>query len=161
MVPLDYRLVNGDIVEILTTKAPHGPSRDWLTFVKTSTAREKIRQWFKKERREENVSKGREMLDKEFRRLRQTSLASLKEESLLELARDFKFPTVDDFLAAIGYGELSGRTVVLRHADRDAPTSEEDGRGPAIPLTSAAALPSGEVRVHGVGNMLTLSLIHI
>jgi GTP pyrophosphokinase len=155
MVPLDYRLVNGDIVEILTTKAPHGPSRDWLNFVKTSTAREKIRQWFKKERREENVSKGREMLDKEFRRLRQTSLASVKEESLLELARDFKFPTVDDFLAAIGYGELSGRTVVLRHADGDAPTSEEDSRGPAIPLTSPAALPSGEVRVHGVGNMLT------
>jgi GTP pyrophosphokinase len=155
MVPLDYRLVNGDIVEILTTKAPHGPSRDWLNFVKTSTAREKIRQWFKKERREENVSKGREMLDKEFRRLRQTSLASLKDEGVLELARDFKYSTVDDFLAAIGYGELSGRTVVLRHADRDVQSSEEDGRGPAIPLTSPAALPSGEVRVHGVGNMLT------
>jgi guanosine-3',5'-bis(diphosphate) 3'-pyrophosphohydrolase len=155
MVPLDYHLVNGDIVEILTTKAPHGPSRDWLNFVKTSTAREKIRQWFKKERREENVSKGREMLDKEFRRLRQTSLASIKDEGLLELARDFKFSTVDDFLAAIGYGELSGRTVVLRHADRDVQSSEEDGRGPAIPLTSPAALPSGEVRVHGVGNMLT------
>ena len=155
MVPLDYRLVNGDIVEILTTKAPHGPSRDWLNFVKTSTAREKIRQWFKKERREENVSKGREMLDKEFRRLRQTSLASLKDEGVLELARDFKYSTVDDFMAAIGYGELSGRTVVLRHADRDVQSSEEDGRGPAIPLTSPAALPSGEVRVHGVGNMLT------
>jgi GTP pyrophosphokinase len=155
MVPLDYRLVNGDIVEILTTKAPHGPSRDWLNFVKTSTAREKIRQWFKKERREENVSKGREMLDKEFRRLRQTSLASLKEEGLLDLVREFKFPTADDFLAAIGYGELSPRTVVLRHADRDVSTAEDEGRGPAIPLTSAAALPSGEVRVHGVGNMLT------
>jgi GTP pyrophosphokinase len=155
MVPLDYRLANGDIVEILTTKAPHGPSRDWLNFVKTSTAREKIRQWFKKERREENVSKGREMLDKEFRRLRQTSLAALKDEGLLELARDFKFPTVDDFLAAIGYGELSGRTVVLRHADRDAPTADEDGRGTTIPLTSPVAMPSGEVRVHGVDNMLT------
>ena len=155
MVPLDYRLVNGDIVEILTTKAPHGPSRDWLNFVKTSTAREKIRQWFKKERREENVTKGREMLDKEFRRLRQTSLTSLKEEGLLDLAREFKFPTPDDFLAAIGYGELSPRTVVLRHADRDVSTSEDDGRGPAIPLTSPAAQPSGEVRVHGVGNMLT------
>jgi GTP pyrophosphokinase len=154
MVPLDYHLVNGDIVEILTTKAPHGPSRDWLNFVKTSTAREKIRQWFKKERREENVVKGREMLDKELRRLRQTTLASLKEDGLLELARDFKFSTADDFLAAIGYGELSSRTVVLRHADRDTP-SEGDGHGLAIPLTSPAAVPSGEVRVHGVGNMLT------
>ena len=154
MVPLDYHLVNGDIVEILTTKAPHGPSRDWLNFVKTSTAKEKIRQWFKKERREENVVKGREMLDKELRRLRQTTLASLKDEGLLELARDFKFSTADDFLAAIGYGELSSRTVVLRHADRDVPT-EGDGRGLVIPLTSPTAVPSGEVRVHGVGNMLT------
>ena len=154
MVPLDYHLVNGDIVEILTTKAPHGPSRDWLNFVKTSTAREKIRQWFKKERREENVVKGREMLDKELRRLRQTTLASLKEEGLLELARDFKFSTADDFLAAIGYGELSSRTVVLRHADRDV-QEEGDSRGLVIPLTSPTAVPSGEVRVHGAGNMLT------
>jgi GTP pyrophosphokinase len=154
MVPLDYHLANGDIVEILTTKAPHGPSRDWLTFVKTSTAREKIRQWFKKERREENVSKGREMLDKEFRRLRQTTLASLRDDGLLDLARDFKFPTADDFLAAIGYGELSPRTVVLRHADSDG-RGAEDAHGSVIPLTAPAAQPSGEVRVHGVGNMLT------
>ncbi|MGA8015298.1 MAG: bifunctional (p)ppGpp synthetase/guanosine-3',5'-bis(diphosphate) 3'-pyrophosphohydrolase [Candidatus Dormiibacterota bacterium] len=154
MVPLDYRLQNGDIVEILTTKAPHGPSRDWLSFVKTSTAREKIRQWFKRERREENVSKGREMLDKEFRRLRQTPLASLKDDGLQDLAREFKFGTADDFLAAIGYGELSARTVVLRHADRES-TATEDGHGPAIPLTAPVAKPSGEVRVHGVGGMLT------
>jgi len=154
MVPLDYHLANGDIVEILTTKAPHGPSRDWLNFVKTSTAREKIRQWFKKERREENVSKGREMLDKEFRRLRQTTLAALKDDGLLELAREFKFSTADDFLAAIGYGELSPRTVVLRHADHDGRT-DDDGHGLVIPLTSPALAPSGEVRVHGVGNMLT------
>jgi GTP diphosphokinase / guanosine-3',5'-bis(diphosphate) 3'-diphosphatase len=154
MVPLDYRLQNGDIVEILTTKAPHGPSRDWLGFVKTSTAREKIRQWFKRERREENVTKGREMLDKEFRRLRQTPLAMLKDDGLLELAREFKFSTADDFLAAIGYGELSPRTVVLRHADREV-AAPEDGRGPSIPLTAPTPAPSGEVRVHGMGGMLT------
>ena len=154
MVPLDYRLANGDIVEILTTKGPHGPSRDWLNFVKTSTAKEKIRQWFKRERREENVTKGRELLDKEFRRLRQTPLASLKDEGLLDLAREFKYPNSDDFLAAIGYGELSARTVVLRHADREA-AAAEDGHGPAIPLTAPTAPPSGEVRVHGVGGMLT------
>jgi guanosine-3',5'-bis(diphosphate) 3'-pyrophosphohydrolase len=154
MVPLDYRLQNGDIVEILTTKAPHGPSRDWLGFVKTSTAREKIRQWFKRERREENVTKGREMLDKELRRLRQSSLASLRDEGLLELAREFKFTAADDFLAAIGYGELSARTVVLRYADHEVGMAE-DGHGLAIPLTSPPVPPSGEVRVHGLGGMLT------
>src|SRR4030081_3617605 len=67
MVPLDHVLENGDIVEVLTTKGLQGPSRDWLTFVKTSSAREKIRGWFKKERREENIQKGREQLDKRFR----------------------------------------------------------------------------------------------
>jgi len=153
MVPLDYHLQNGDIVEILTTKAPHGPSRDWLNFVKTSTAREKIRNWFKKERREENVSKGREMLDKELRRLRQTSLTAVKEDRLLELAKEFKLGSVDDFFAAIGYGDVSPRSVVLRQADRDAPAADGE-HGLAIPLTSSTA-PSGEVRVHGVGNMLT------
>ena len=81
MVPLDHRLENGEIVEVLTTKAPHGPSRDWLNFVKTSSAREKIRQWFKRERRDENIQKGREMLDKEFRRLRQMSLAASRTTS--------------------------------------------------------------------------------
>ena len=67
-------------------RAPHGPSRDWLNFVKTSSAREKIRQWFKRERRDENIQKGREMLDKEFRRLRQMSLSGVKDDQLLELA---------------------------------------------------------------------------
>src|SRR5438105_6248608 len=71
MVPLDYQLQNGDILEVLTSKGPHGPSRDWLGFVKTAGAAQKIRGWFKKERREENVSKGKELLDKEFRRMQQ------------------------------------------------------------------------------------------
>ncbi|MGI8847910.1 MAG: RelA/SpoT family protein [Candidatus Dormibacteria bacterium] len=152
MVPLDYRLQNGDIVEVLTTKAHHGPSRDWLTFVKTSSAREKIRSWFKKERREENVQKGRELLDKEFRRLRQTSLSSIKDDRLLELAKDFKMNTIDDFLAALGYGELSPRGVVLRFSDREAPTTDDHGL--SIPLTSTPR-PSGQVQVHGIGGMVT------
>src|SRR4029079_18326985 len=62
MVPLDYELKNGEIVEILTSKAPHGPSRDWLNFVKSASAKERIRKWFKSQRREENVDKGRDLL---------------------------------------------------------------------------------------------------
>ena len=133
MVPLDYKLENGDIVEVLTTKGAHAPSRDWLNFVKTSSAREKIRSWFKKERREENVQKGREQLDKEFRRLRQQSLTSLKEERLLELAEDFKFNTVDDFLAAVGYGDVSARGVVLRYSDRESPGRGQRDHRPGHP----------------------------
>ncbi|HEX6539060.1 MAG TPA: bifunctional (p)ppGpp synthetase/guanosine-3',5'-bis(diphosphate) 3'-pyrophosphohydrolase [Candidatus Dormibacteraeota bacterium] len=152
MVPLDHRLENGDIVEILTSKGPHGPSRDWLGFVKTSSAREKIRSWFKKERREENIQKGREALDKEFRRMRQIALSSLKDDQLTKLAAQHKFNLVDDFLAAVGYGDISARSVVLHFS--------EDGEQPSdtrllgIPLTSAPA-PTGLVRVHGHSDMLT------
>jgi guanosine-3',5'-bis(diphosphate) 3'-pyrophosphohydrolase len=155
MVPLDYHLQNGDIVEVLTTKGAHAPSRDWLNFVKTSSAREKIRSWFKKERREENVQKGREQLDKEFRRLRQQALNSLKEERLLELAEDFKFHTIDDFLAAVGYGDVSARGVVLRYSDRESPDQASETMVLGIPLTSTTPAANGHVRVHGMTDMLT------
>ena len=75
LVPLDYRLKNGDIVEIVTTKGEHGPSRDWLNIVRTSHAREKIRQWFKRKERDENIVHGRESLERELRRLARTSIA--------------------------------------------------------------------------------------
>ncbi|MHB8718085.1 MAG: RelA/SpoT family protein [Candidatus Dormibacteria bacterium] len=156
MVALDYRLQNGDIVEVLTTKAKHGPSRDWLAFVKTSSAREKIRSWFKKERREENVQKGREALEKEFRRLRQQALGSIKDDRMLELAQEFNYTTVDDFFAAVGYGDVSARGAVLRFSDReDPPVPDEGAPSIAIPITSNVA-PSGDVRVHGMSDMLTI-----
>ncbi len=156
MVPLDHVLENGDIVEVLTTKGPHGPSRDWLTFVKTSSAREKIRGWFKKERREENIQKGREQLDKEFRRMRQMALGSVSGDRMLELAHEFKFGTVDDFIAAVGYGDTSARSAVLRYTamEEGGPAEQRDDRVLNIPLTSTPR-PTGEVRVRGVGDVLT------
>jgi len=156
MVPLDHVLENGDIVEVLTTKGPHGPSRDWLTFVKTSSAREKIRGWFKKERREENIQKGREQLDKEFRRMLQLALGTVKDDRLLELAHEFKFGSVDDFVAAVGYGDISARSAVLRYTamEEGGPTEQRDDRVLTIPLTSTPR-PTGEVRVLGVGDVLT------
>lgn len=155
MVALDYQLQNGDIVEVLTTKSSHGPSRDWLNFAKTSSAREKIRSWFKKERREENVQKGRELLDKELRRLRQSALASVKEDELLQIAKDFKYTAVEDFFAAVGYGEISPRSVILRLvADEEkAPLGDSIGpKGSAIPLSPRSG---GMLRVKGVGDVLT------
>ena len=77
LVPLDYRLKNGDIVEIVTTKGEHGPSRDWLNVVRTSHAREKIRQWFKRKDRDENIVHGRESLERELRRLARTSIGAV------------------------------------------------------------------------------------
>ncbi|MGC8461198.1 MAG: RelA/SpoT family protein [Candidatus Dormibacteria bacterium] len=155
MVSLDYRLQNGDIVEILTSKNSRGPSRDWLSFVKTSSAKEKIRSYFKRERREENVQRGRELLEKELRRVHQMALNSIKEERWRQLLKEYPYSTVDDFLAAIGYGEVSARGVVLRFNSLDALDHGHDGVDDfGIPLTSSSA-PTGEVMVLGQGNMLT------
>jgi GTP pyrophosphokinase len=153
MVPLEQSLRNGDIVEILTSKAPHGPSRDWLKFVKTASAREKIRSWFKKERREENIVKGKELLDKELRRMQQRSLGALDDTRLLKLAQDFHFGTVEEFFAAVGYGDVTPNQVMVKLANVAAPT--EDGEFPQIPIV-AQMKPSGEVRVKGVRDVLTI-----
>ncbi|HYL07212.1 MAG TPA: bifunctional (p)ppGpp synthetase/guanosine-3',5'-bis(diphosphate) 3'-pyrophosphohydrolase [Candidatus Udaeobacter sp.] len=150
MVPLDYELQNGEIVEILTSKGPHGPSRDWLNFVKSASAKERIRKWFKSQRREENVAKGRDLLDKELHRMHRVSLADLPEPKLLEFANQHKFNTVDDFTAAIGYGDLSPHAVVMRMAlNLEAP-----GDLHTIPLIPQV-MPTPRVLVRGEKGILT------
>src|SRR6476469_1420717 len=114
LVPLDYRLKNGDIVEIVTTKAEHGPSRDWMNIVRTSHAREKIRQWFKRKDRAENVVHGRESLERELRRLARTSIQAVGLDRIAEVAKSYNHETVDDFFAAIGYGAIGAQAVVMR-----------------------------------------------
>jgi len=151
MVPLDYALQNGEIVEILTSKGPHGPSRDWLNFVKSASAKERIRKWFKSQRREENVAKGRDLLDKELHRMHRVSLADLPEPKLLEIASLQKFASVDDFLAAIGYGDLSPHAVVMRMAlSLDTPGADLRTI-PNIPQIQ----PSPRVLVRGEKGILT------
>src|SRR2546425_850403 len=152
MVPLDHALENGDIVEIVTSRGPHGPSRDWLSFVKTAGAAQKIRAWFKKERREENITKGKELLDKEFRRMRQRPIASLSEAQLLELAKEFRFNDLTDFYAAIGYGDVSPYAVLVKAAAGDQPDSS--GEFPLIPFVPQFK-PTGEVRVKGESGVLS------
>ena len=157
MVSLDYLLQNGDIVEILTTRSErHGPSRDWLNFAKTSSAREKIRQWFKRERREENVPRGRELLDRELRRMRGIPLSTVPQPRLLELAKEFRIPDLTDFFAAIGYGEVAARTIVLKFSAQEeaGATVSAPERSSAIPLTSRSA-PSGGVKVAGLADLMT------
>jgi (p)ppGpp synthase/HD superfamily hydrolase len=102
---------NGDIVEIITSKNAH-PSRDWLNVVATTSAKNRIRQWFKKERRDENIIRGREALEREMGR---TGLEQmLRSDKALEVAQKFNNQTVDDLLAAIGYGELGAMQVLNR-----------------------------------------------
>ena len=149
LVPLDYRLKNGDIVEIVTTKGEHGPSRDWLNVVRTSHAREKIRAWFKRKDRDENIVHGRESLERELRRLARTSISAVGLDKIAEVAHQFNYETVDDFYAAIGYGAVGGQTVVMRLGVVD------DGHSqlPTVAPPSQVARTGG-VRVKGVGDLL-------
>jgi guanosine-3',5'-bis(diphosphate) 3'-pyrophosphohydrolase len=151
MVPLDYALQNGEIVEILTSKAPHGPSRDWLNFVKSTSAKERIRKWFKSQRREENVAKGRDLLDKELHRMHRVNLADLPDAKLLEISNLHRFNTVDDFLAAIGYGDLSPHAVVMRMA---LSTDAAGGDLRSIPLIPNVQ-PTPSVLVRGEKGVLS------
>jgi len=148
LVPLDYRLRNGDIVEIVTTKAAHGPSRDWMNIVRTSHAKEKIRAWFKRQQRDENITQGRELLDRELRRLAHETLAGIDGAKLMEIAAQHRYRELDDFYAAIGYGAVSSASVVSKlEIHDDAAITLPEEAPPAAPSTTG-------VKVKGVGDLL-------
>jgi len=145
LVPLNYELKNGDVVEIMSTKGAKGPSRDWLNphlgSVKTSHAKEKIRQWFKRQERTENIERGRQILEKELRHLG----IKIEREELADL---FSYGSVDDFLAAIGYGGVTTHQIVLALAAQQEPPKVADEVALPKPVPSA-------VQVLGVGDLVT------
>lgn len=114
MVPLETKLTNGDIVEIVTTKTGNGPSRDWLNIVGSSDTKNKIRQWFKKEKREENIIKGREMLEKESKKLGYDWREITKGEKLSEIGKKFNIQTEEDLMAALGYGGVTTHGIMAK-----------------------------------------------
>ncbi len=148
LVPLDYKLKNGDIVEIVTTKSAHGPSRDWLNIVTTSHAKEKIRQWFKRQQRDENIAHGKQVLDRELHRLARTSLDKISAATLEELAESHNFKSIDDFYAAVGYGQVGAQQIVSRLGVVD------DVDEVALPQVAPPPTQRGGVRVRGVGDLL-------
>ena len=113
LVPLDYKLKNGDIVEVIVSKG-RGPNRDWLKLVKTEQAKNKIRQWFRKESRDENIQLGKSLLEKECKRYSYEPSDLLKTDKLLEAAKNFNIHTVEDLYAALGYGALQVTSVMVR-----------------------------------------------
>ncbi|TYZ26754.1 bifunctional (p)ppGpp synthetase/guanosine-3',5'-bis(diphosphate) 3'-pyrophosphohydrolase [Selenomonas caprae] len=104
LVPLEHKLKNGDIVSVITNKANNGPSRDWLNIVASSETRSKIRSWFKKEKREENIERGLELIKDEAKHLGYPPKVLMKEGRLLEVARKFNILSEDDLLATLGFG---------------------------------------------------------
>ena len=117
IVPLDHRVTTGEIIEVLTTSQPHGPSRDWLKLVKTSEARNKIRAWFKKEKRPENIEQGKAEFERELRRNFINLTNEEFEELVKTLAERQHCDTPDDFYAAIGYGGISVSRLMPRIKD--------------------------------------------
>ena len=117
IVTLDYKLQNGNIVEILTSSNSNGPSRDWINIVKTPNAKSRIRQWFKKERREENIQRGTEILEKEFKKLNISLKDSNVEKYMQQMTKRFNQPTVEDLIATIGYGGIIANHVVSKVRD--------------------------------------------
>lgn len=114
IVPLDYHLKNGDIVEVITSKQSNGPSRDWINVAGSSETRNKIKSWFKKERREENIAKGREMLEREVKRLGYDTKVMMTPEKLKEAGNKLRIDTDENLLATLGYGGVTLNTVMSK-----------------------------------------------
>lgn len=117
IVPLEYELQTGDRVEILTSQSGHGPSRDWLKMVITSEARSKIKQWFKKEKKEENIIKGKEILEKEAKKHGCVLSKLLKNEWLEPVLTRYGLHSTEDMFAALGYGGITVNQVFLKLFD--------------------------------------------
>lgn len=158
LVPLDTTLDNGDTVEILTSKSDTaGPSRDWLSFVKSPKARNKIRQWFSKERRTEAIEEGRDELTRAMRKRNLPVNTLLTPEALVGVADDLNFPNADAVFAAIGDGQVSTQNVIS-HLVKDAGTDEVDEEVeqevlPLKPMERKASSSSTGVSVKGVGDV--------
>lgn len=152
LVRLDYKLKTNDMVEIITSNSQQGPSRDWLKIVKTQTARNRIRQWFKRENREENIQRGREMLEDTARRQGQPLATLLKPEYSAEVLKRLNMTSLDDLYSAIGFGGISASQVLHKLSDRyrKAVKAEElTGQLSAAPSAQQQAKPRA-VPVNGV-----------
>ena len=114
LVQFDYRLQNGDIVEVITAKTAHGPSRDWVKIARSSNARSKIRQWFKREHRDENIVNGRASFESELKRTGVTLKELTNEENLPGVLKKLAYNTLDDMYAAIGYGGVTSLKLIGR-----------------------------------------------
>ncbi len=160
MVTLDYKLKTGDIIEILTSKHSYGPSQDWLKLAQTSQAKNKIRAFFKKQRKEENVEKGKELVEKEIRNMDFDVKEILTTDNLKRVAEKFNFASDEDMYAAVGYNGVTALQVANRLTEKwrrkrdmeqvaDVSTAVSELKG--FPVSKKRE--SG-VRVTGIDNLL-------
>jgi len=156
IVTLDHVLKTGDIIEILTSKHSYGPSRDWVKIAKSSHAKSKIKQFFKKEKREESIAKGRELVEAEIKKHGFDLKKVLTEENISYVASKFNFTGEEDMFAAVGYGGITASQITTRLTDkfRKEKKEEELIHIPEVkPTTKKKKLDHG-VRVKGIDNLL-------
>ena len=156
LVPIDYELKNGDIVEIITSPNVHGPSQDWLKIVKSPQAKSKINAWFKKERKEENIQKGKDILEKEIKKLNLPLQYAFKEDVLQAVAQRYGYRTAEDMFAALGYGGITVGKIALRIKEEIKKYIKEDGAKEVQLEKPKPAKPSSNngILVKGVENIL-------
>ena len=150
MVPLDHKLTSGAVVRVLTSNTKVGPSRDWLMaangYVVTASAREKIRQWFRRQQRDENVAQGRDILDRELRRL---NVTDAKFDDIAKLFPSYQ--RTDDFLAAVGYGGVSPQQIATKVVE----IQEPEVLQPPPTSDDQRSLIARGIQVMGVGDLYT------
>lgn len=155
--PLDYKLKNGDIVEVLTSKHSYGPSQDWLKITQTSQAKNKIKQFFKKQRREENIVKGKEAVEQEIRAYDLDPREVLTEENLNRVMQKFNFTSAEDMYAAVGYQGITAASIATRLTDKIREREEKEQQPEKVIKESAQKetrkWDSG-VKVKDVDNLL-------
>ncbi len=161
IVKLNSVLKNGDIVEVITSSNVHGPSRDWLKIVKSSQARNKINQWFKKENREENILRGRESIDRELKKQGYTYNQLFKTEWIDMMLKKYNFNSIDDMFSAVGFGGISGSKIIAKLRDEYRKTvkiEDDDGAGEQEQTIKADKkkknIPENGVIVKGIDNCL-------
>ncbi|MEK4028695.1 MULTISPECIES: bifunctional (p)ppGpp synthetase/guanosine-3',5'-bis(diphosphate) 3'-pyrophosphohydrolase [Bacillaceae] len=160
MVTLDYKLQTGDIVEILTSKHSYGPSKDWLKMAQTSQAKNKIKQFFKKQNREENVIKGREQVEKEIKNMDFDVKEVLTPDNVKRVAEKFNFANEEDMYAAVGYNGITALQVVNRLTEklrkmRDQEAIVEETLKDLKPVSSPShPKKNSGVTVKGIDNLL-------
>lgn len=162
LVSIDYTLQNGDIIEILTSSSIHGPSRDWLKIVKTSQARNKINQWFKRERREENIEHGKDLIERELKRHSLSHSQLFRSEWIEPILKRYTLNALDDLYASVGYGGLTAQKVVIRLRDEYMKVAavEKEDSVENLPLeidyneNKITRTGSNGIVVHGIDNCL-------
>jgi GTP pyrophosphokinase len=154
MVPLKTKLKNGDIIEIVTQPG-HTPSRDWLSFVKTSRARNKIRHWLTEQESEKALELGRKLLEKEARKFKTNLRDVLENEKLHALLPDYGASKTEDLLTAIGYGKVSARNILARITPDGAaaPAAEDESRITTV-VKRVLGLGEAKLKVKGFDDLL-------